>query len=1140
MVATVGIAQILAGLATALPLLLGGHQLGQRLPSPFDLSFSITDVVFHGNDVLALIAVPLVVLGLVQFLRRTPYGIAIRACAESSDRASLLGVNVPQMQRLVWVATAVLSAIAMILRAGVLGLPIGSAFGPQILLRALAAAVIGRMESYPRMFLAASAIGILETAIIWNENSGILIDPVLLVIVIGFLLVQRRDRESRVADQSLSSWRAATLVRAVPKELAALPEVRGARWAIFGAIGALLVALPYILSESKVNLMGALFVFCIIAVSLVVLTGWAGEITLGQMAFVAVGAATGAVVNVHLHWDLVPTILLSGVVGAVFALVVGLPALRVRGLFLAVTTLAFAVTTSSVLLNRKYVGMLPDNTTERVRRLPLFGRTDVTSERSFYFVCLGILVIVLWVVRNLQKSRLRRVLVATRDNERSAQAFGVDLTRTRLLAFAVSGFLASLAGGLFSLHQQALGHDVFAPAQSLRALTMVVIGGLGSIPGALLGALFLKSTEWFNTLVPRDYRFFFTFAGSGVGLLVVMLFLPGGLSQPFYALRDRYLRGVAKRRSIPLLGWEVEKAPRTRSRREDLLARFARSRRGRRAKPLPSDAGAPVVEVRNLDVYYGQVQVLFGVDVTFPAGGIVALLGTNGAGKSTLLRAISGLTPPAHGSVSVSSHEITGRPPHRTARDGIVQVPGGKGVFPTLTVAEHLRLAAWTLADQAEAQAAVERVLEFFPVLRERHDSPAALLSGGQQQMLTLGMAFVAQPRVLMIDELSLGLAPVIVERLLEMVRAINEAGTTVVLVEQSVNVALTVADTAYFMEKGEIRFSGPTRELLERPDILRSVYMKGAAAATSTAPTPAARTTSRIDLRERGVPIEAAAPVVLEVSHLAKSFAGRTVIDDVSIQLHKGEILGIIGPNGAGKTTLFDLISGFLTADSGEVRFQGEVVNALRPDQRARLGLARSFQDARLFNDLTVLETLQVALDWRLDVRDPVAAALGLPAIAAAEATIERRAEELIELFGLGVFRDKFAVELSTGSRRIVDIACQFALEPRVVLFDEPSSGIAQREAEALAPVLFRIRDEIGTSLLVIEHDMPLLTSIADRFVALDIGRVVCDGDAATVFDHPDVIASYLGSDRSVIERSGSGSAPAAKPRRKKAVAST
>src|SRR5438132_5639674 len=284
-----------------------------------------------------------------------------------------------------------------------------------------------------------------------------------------------------------------------------------------------------------------------------------------------------------------------------------------------------------------------------------------------------------------------------------------------------------------------------------------------------------------------------------------------------------------------------------------------------------------------VDVAYDQLQVLFGVDLDVEDGEIVALLGTNGAGKSTLLKAISGLVDPIAGSIVFDGRDITHADAVTTSKLGIIQVPGGRAVFPTLTVAEHFRCGTWLYAseDAAEVQARIDRVLELFPRLRERWDQMAGNLSGGEQQQLGLGMAFVAKPRLLIIDELSLGLAPTVVEQLLEIVRAIHDQGCTIVLVEQSVNVALTLASRAYFMEKGEVRFSGPTEELLERGDILRSVFLQGAASVTTPAgkgATPAAAKHASNGVRS--------GPPVLEVRGLTKRFGGITAVDDVSFTL--------------------------------------------------------------------------------------------------------------------------------------------------------------------------------------------------------------------------------------------------------------
>jgi len=541
---------------------------------------------------------------------------------------------------------------------------------------------------------------------------------------------------------------------------------------------------------------------------------------------------------------------------------------------------------------------------------------------------------------------------------------------------------------------------------------------------------------------------------------------------------------------------------------------------------------------KGIDMAYGPVQILFNVDFTVHENEIVALLGTNGAGKSTLLKGICGLVRPTAGTVEFAGEDVTSLPADITTHRGVSLMPGGKGVFPTLSVTENLRLAAWMIRDDQErVNAARQEVQTLFPILERRQSQLAGDLSGGEQQMLALGAALMTRPRLLMIDELSLGLAPTIVAQLLEVVKEIHSRGTTIVLVEQSVNVALNLAQRAVFMEKGEVRFEGPTSDLLERPDVLRSVFIAGANAATpEDDKTTSNGARAKAKTKARVAPGEDA-PILLETLALNKRFGGITAVDDVDLQLREGEILGLIGHNGAGKTTLMDCISGFNVIDGGRIFLQGEDITESAPHERALGGLGRSFQDALLFPSLNVAETISVALERHLESKDLIAAAFQLPASYESEIEVGEKVEELIELMGLGAFREKLTGELSTGSRRIVDLACILAQEPNVLMLDEPSGGVAQKETEALAPLLLRVRDHTGCSILVIEHDMPLLRTICDRMVALELGGVIAEGTPSYVLEHPKVIESYLGTDETTINRSGAAGKKKA-PAKKRAAA--
>ncbi|HVE75225.1 MAG TPA: MFS transporter [Actinomycetota bacterium] len=505
--------------------------------------------------------------------------------------------------------------------------------------------------------------------------------------------------------------------------------------------------------------------------------------------------------------------------------------------------------------------------------------------------------------------------------------------------------------------------------------------------------------------------------------------------------------------------------------------------------------------VRGVSAAYDGVPVLFDVDFEARPGELIAVLGTNGAGKSTLLGAISGVVPATSGAIFFDGQDITGFEPHETAGAGIVQVPGGRGVFPGLTVKENIELAGWlSHKDPAHLERAIAEVKRIFPWMVDRWNAPASQISGGEQQMVTLSQAFVARPKLLMIDELSLGLSPLLVDQLVKVVQAINSAGTTVVLVEQSASLALSVSDRAYFLEKGRVRFEGSPRELRSRSDLLRSVYLAKAVSSTS---------------RKRTKVVDTGRPPVLEVRAVSKTFESRKVLHEVSFDLRAGAITGLIGPNGAGKTTLFDVISGFEAADSGSVFLMGRDVAGVSPETRSEMGLARSFQGAPLFKSLTVLEAVKVAMDRHVKLKEPVAAALGLPAVRASENQAAQSALTIIESVGLLKFKDKFISELSTGTRRIVDIACALAHRPTVLIMDEPSSGLSQAETEAIGPLLLETVKELDCALLLIEHDTAILEEVADEVVALGLGRVISRGSARQVLADPIVAAAYLGKGR-------------------------
>ncbi|HXY27768.1 MAG TPA: ATP-binding cassette domain-containing protein, partial [Acidimicrobiales bacterium] len=356
-----------------------------------------------------------------------------------------------------------------------------------------------------------------------------------------------------------------------------------------------------------------------------------------------------------------------------------------------------------------------------------------------------------------------------------------------------------------------------------------------------------------------------------------------------------------------------------------------------------------------------------------------------------------------------------------------------------------------------------------------------------------------------------LGLSPLVVEQLLAAIESMRRTGTAILLVEQSMNVAVAVADRVYVMDNGMVRFSGTAGELAAHPEQLWSIYLEKAAAALVTTPPGTAGTAGSAEIEVREVTVR---------------FGGNTALDGVSLRAEHGEIVGIIGPNGAGKTTLFDVISGFLRPDSGRVELRGTDVTRRTAATRARLGLGRSFQDSRLFSGLTVRDALAVSLERFTDVGDPFNAVLRLPAQVRTEAAVRRRVDELLDMFGLERFAHSLVSELSTGSRRLVDLAAVVALQPSLILLDEPSSGVAQREVESMVGLLRSVRDRLDATLLVVEHDIAFVAELADRLVAMDRGSVLVSGTPRQVLESPLVGQAFLGSDPLARPRSGGNAA--------------
>ena len=1166
-VATIGIAQLLGAIELALPSLYGNGGLSSvsNFHFPSAVSFHLGPVLFKSDEIVVMVVVPIMLVALWWFLGRTDVGIAIRGSADAKDRATLLGIPVKKLSMISWIVAAGLSAVGSILTVPIQGANVGSVVGPEALLLPLAAAVIGGMENLSVAFAASLGLGVFEEAIRWSypQSQTAAVDVGAFVVILVALLVRRRRRQ-RADEIELGDVYNVREIRPIPVLAKELFEIKLLRYLVPSIVLALVVFLPLIASDSRILLISDMAIYGIIAVSLVVLTGWAGQISLGQFAFVGVGGATTGALLVHDHLNIFLALIIAGIVGALGAMVIGLPALRFPGLYLAAATLAFAVPVNTYLLSSKY---FPTLNPSYIPRPLLVKRFDLNHPLDFYYLCLGVLVVAFYLAYNLRRSRAGRAVVAVRDNDKAASAYGISPLRSKLVAFAVSGALAGAAGGLYVVGLQGIQFGGFDPELSIVVFTMVVVGGLGTPLGAVLGAAYVYGIQyWLHGA--------WVYLASSTGLLLVLMIIPEGIGSQFYKLRDLVVRQIIKRHDIQSIRGKVVSQLDS-----DLKVSEATHRAAIRLGALedlelsaPSAHGVgaseienPLIKCESITGFYGETQVLFDIDCAVAPGEVVALLGTNGAGKSTLLKVMNGLIVPKSGKVIFAGEDITSWTPQQRAKVGLVTVPGGRGVFPSLTVEENLRLAGWlNRHDKKFIEDSIRKALDLFPSLEKRFATRAGLLSGGEQQMLTIGQAMLCKPKLMLIDELSMGLAPAVVGELLRVVRTLADSGVTVMVVEQSVNVATVISKRALFMERGRIRFSGPTPSLAQQPELLKSVFLRAASKARKArsavsngaavgghdaggqdvagpdklgkgvagpdklgqgvaGPDKLGKGVAGPDKLGQGV----AGPALdekfsLEVQNVSKSYGGVIAVSDVSISLKEGEILGVIGSNGAGKTTLFDICSGFVVPDRGKVFIDGRDVTNLGPNWRARNGLGRVFQESRIFPSMTVSEALAVAFETHVDVKDPLASMLRLGAVIDSEKVIKDKCQALLEQLGLGRWHDSYVAELSTGTRRILELGCVMAHDPKVLLLDEPSAGIAQRESEALSELLRGIADQTRASMVIIEHDVPLVSSVADHLVCMHLGEIISRGSTAEVLNDPLVVDAYLGRDEETLVSAG------------------
>ena len=536
-VATIGLSQLLVVLSLLIPRIWGQTPIASATISfPWHLAWHVGPVVFTADHLVAVIVSVACLTAVSLWFTRSDVGLAVQAVGDRRDRASMLGIPVGRLQSVTWVVAGVLSFVSIFFQAAILGLPLDPTYGLTALVTALAALALGNFTELPVIAASAVALGILEQGVAWNDPTNpalglaVLAGVVFAAIVVRQLLANRTDREVE------SSLALAGSVRDLPASLRDLTEVRvGTPVAALVAFAAV-CTLPLWMGPGELIRGSGLVVLAIVGCSVVVLTGWSGQVSLGQMSFAAVGATVGAVALLDWHWDLSLALLLAGTAAAAVAVVVGIPTLRLDGMFAAVTTLAFSLAASGYLLVRQEFSWIPQG---QLGTPYLFG-LSITSQSAVFELCLGVLVLVLVALHGLRHSRTGRVLRALPANQRAAEGYGVRVVQAKLTAFALSGFMAGLAGCLLLVVNQQYEEASFLVPASLIVFTSTAVGGLGSAFGAILGAAIVEGS---TVYLPPSWQLF----PSALGVLLVLILFPRGLAGLCYDLRDWALEGLARR-----------------------------------------------------------------------------------------------------------------------------------------------------------------------------------------------------------------------------------------------------------------------------------------------------------------------------------------------------------------------------------------------------------------------------------------------------------------------------------------------------------------------------------------------------------------------------------------------------------------
>ncbi len=539
MVATLAIGQVLAGTTSLLISPTDQAKLGlSNFPQPVSVRTQVAGVTINGSGAVTLVVVPLLAAALALFFKKARYGIAIRAAADDEDNARLLSISPRRVSLTAWGLAGGLSALAAVLIAGVKGSGSDFSFGPGLLLRALAPALIARLSSLPVTALAGLGVGLLDQLVTAETGNATVSDAALFLVVLVSLFVQR-TAAGRAGDVTAVSFPVAAAARRISSAARASSAFQRSRRGVPVAVGVLLALLPLALDDADNGTLALTAAFAVAGLSVVLLTGIAGQVSLGQWAIAGVGAYAVGLASLRWHWNVLPSLLFAAIAGAVGSLVIGIPALRLRGLYLGLASLALAVAAHSWLFQTSLFGQVDKGAGGgQVARPRLLGAGGVSlfGNRAFAYLALAVLAVAAGVVAVVRSGRVGRQLNSVRENERAAAAFGVDVITAKLTAFTLAGALAGLAGGLYAYAQGGPDQSDFTPSQSFLVLAIAIVGGVATISGPLIGAVLLITLPTVFADAPVV-----GLLASGAGVLVVVQNLPGGVVSLLLRLREVFL-----------------------------------------------------------------------------------------------------------------------------------------------------------------------------------------------------------------------------------------------------------------------------------------------------------------------------------------------------------------------------------------------------------------------------------------------------------------------------------------------------------------------------------------------------------------------------------------------------------------------